>query len=133
MPDLVARKLRSYNQARQLAAFLDMHYPELRDANMTQIVARLAPARHSADFRSARWFGVTYHFSPSQAVIIRCLWDAWRNGTPSMGAASLIEAADMVSDRVADLFRGHEAWGDMVQSDGKGRYYLVPRKDVAKT
>lgn len=133
MSDLVARKVRSYNQARSLAAFLDMQYPELRDANMSQIVARLAPARHSPDYRSVRWFGVTHSFSPSQAVIVRCLWEAWRNGTPSMGAASLIEAADMVSDRVADLFRGHEAWGNMVQSDGKGRYWLVPHKDVAKT
>lgn len=124
MATLVDRKLRAYEALKKISALVDAHYPHLRDATLSQVLARLAPARHSPDFRSVRWFGKTYAFTPAQSVIVRVLWAAWEHGTPKVGAATLLESADMVSDRVADLFKRSDAWGKMVCSDGAGNYWL---------
>ena len=119
----VAIKSKAYRAAQFLALALDKHYPGLRDTPLPKILARLKPARHSPDFRTVRWYGKTYHFTPAQSLIVAQLWTAWENGTPRMGAASLLEAADMVSDRIADLFKGHAAWGKLVMFS-PGLYWL---------
>lgn len=120
----IERKLRGYRHARALSAIINLYYPDLVSATLPEIVARLSPVRHSDDFRSVSWFGVIYCFSPGQAVIVRELWKAWRNGTPFVGAAVLLEAADMVSDKISQLFKGHPAWGTMIRTDSKGIYWL---------
>lgn len=82
---------------------------------------------HSADFRSVHWFGVDYTFSPTQAAVVRQLWEAWEDGTPELGAATLLEAAGSVCDRLPPLFQGNPAWGVMlVKGEGKGTYRLEP-------
>lgn len=124
MSPLAVRKTRGYKASLFLAKVIDELYPELREANLSQIVARLSPARHSDDFRSARWFGTTYTFTPSQAVIVRELWKHWKRGTPRVGAAALLEAADMISDRISELFKRSPAWGEMIRTDGGGGYWL---------
>lgn len=129
MRNEVERKIRAYRRARHLVVTLNLYYPELADATLPQIVARLAPARHSPDFRCAAWFGKDYCFSPSQAVIVRELWKAWRNGTPFVGAAALLEAADMVSDKISQTFRDSPAWGTMIRTDGHGIYWLHFHED----
>lgn len=121
---LVDRKLRAYSSLKKITALVDAYYPHLRDATLSQILARLSPARHSPDFRSVRWFGVDYAFSPAQSLIVKELWAAWEHGTPKVGAAALLEAADMVSDKISELFKRSEAWGAMVQTDGNGFYWL---------
>lgn len=126
MDKIVARKLRGHKQAISLLALITQQYPELREANLSQIIARLSPARHSSDFRSVRWFGQSYRFTPAQAIIVSQLWGAWLNGTPEMGSAALLEAADMVSDKISELFKNSEAWGKMICTDNKGIYWLSP-------
>src|SRR2546423_10646790 len=59
---------------------------------------RPAPAlppscRHSADFRCVVWCGVEYVFTPTQAAVVRQLWEAADEGTPSVGQATLLEGA----------------------------------------
>lgn len=123
-PTLVEKKIRSLNQAKQLQAFLTLQYSELREATLTQIIARLSPARHSIDFRSVRWYGVDYVFTPAQSLIVQALWNAWENKTPRMGARALLRAADMISDKISDLFKEHPAWNVMIHTDNKGNYWL---------
>lgn len=120
------RKERGYNQAVSLFSTIIKYYPELHDANLSQIIARLSPARHSVDFRCVRWFGQDYCFSPSQAIIVSQLWAAWLHGTPKMGAAALLEACDMISDRISEIFKNSDAWGTMVCTDNRGVYWLQP-------
>ena len=119
-----AEKLQQYQHAVELLAFVSHQYPFLVGHSLEEIVARLSPARHSADFRSVRWYGETYHFSPAQSLIVECLWKSWEGGTPRMGAKTLLRAASMVSDKISDLFKGHAAWGKMICTDGKGQYWL---------
>lgn len=121
----VERKKKGYQHARQLLSLVAIHYPELYNATLPEILARLSPARHSSDFRCVAWFGQDYVFSPSQAVVVRELWKAWVHGTPKVGAACLLEAADMESDRISELFRKHEAWGTMIRNE-QGVYWLQP-------
>lgn len=123
---LVEKKIRSLNHAKQLLAFLTLQYSELRDASLTQIITRLSPARHSIDFRSVRWYGVDYYFTPAQSLIVQALWTAWENKTPRLGAKALLRAADMVSDKISDLFKEHPAWNVMIMTDSKGNYWLSP-------
>lgn len=119
-----SRKTRAYIYARKLSAILAIHYPDYLDSTLPQIVARLSPVRHSADFRCVAWFGRDFCFSPGQSIIVRELWKAWRNGTPFVGAAALLEAADMVSDKISQTFRDSPAWGTMIRTDGHGIYWL---------
>lgn len=126
MATLVDRKLHYYKQAKKLLAFITDTYPELPRQELSRIVARLSPARHSPDFRSVRWFGQTFTFTPAQSIIVRELWAAWEHGTPKVGAAVLLEASDQVSDKISELFKRSEAWNVMVRTDGNGHYWLQP-------
>lgn len=87
---------------------------------------RLAPRRHSADFRSVHWDGTDYAFNPSQAAIVGILWRAWEAGTPDVGSDTLLEESGSESDRVRALFARNPAWGVLiVQGAGKGTYRLA--------
>lgn len=84
------------------------------------------PARHSQDFASVVWFGTYYVFTASQARVVAELWAAWRNGTPDVRQDYLLEAAGSESRRLDNLFRGHPAWGAMIQRGPvRGVYRLV--------
>ncbi len=122
---LSARKLKAYNALKQISALIAVHYPHLRKATLPQILARLCPARHSSDFRSVRWYGRDFVFTPAQSLIVQALWNAWENNTPRMGAKALLRAADMISDKISDLFKEHPAWNEMILTDSKGNYWLL--------
>lgn len=81
--------------------------------------------RHSADFRSVHWFGADYTFTPTQAAVIRQLWEAWEDGTPGVGQETLLAGAGSEGSRLRDLFRGHAAMGSMVVALGKGLFALA--------
>jgi hypothetical protein len=83
-------------------------------------------ARHSPDFRSIHWFGVDYQFSGNQAACIRVLWKAWENKTPDVGQDRILEAAECVSKRLADVFKRHPAWKTLIVSKSRGTYRLQP-------
>jgi hypothetical protein len=82
--------------------------------------------RHSADYRSVHWFGADYTFTPTQAAVIRQLWEAWEDGTPGLGQETLLEGAGSTGDRLRDVFRGSPAWGTLVVPLGKGLFALAP-------
>jgi hypothetical protein len=89
-----------------------------------------APAdypRHSPDYRSVHWFGCDYTFTPTQAAVIRQLWEAWEDGTPGVGQETLLEGAGSTGDRLRDVFRGSPAWGTLVVALGKGLFALAPQ------
>ena len=125
MSVVVKAKTAQYQSAVGLLAFISSHYPFLVGRPLEEIVARLSPSRHSADFRSVRWYGNDYEFSPAQSLIVQALWNAWLHGTPRMGAKSLLRAASMVSDKISDLFKDNAAWGKMICTDNKGNYWLT--------
>ena len=51
--------------------------------------------RHSDDFTSVVWFGQTYQFAKGhQAGAVRCLWEEWERGTPTLGQETIAERLD---------------------------------------
>lgn len=75
-------------------------------------------ARHSVDFRSVRWFGIDYTFTPTQAAVVKSLWENWENETPDVGQDAILEGAGSECDRLRDLFRNHPAWGTLIVPTG---------------
>jgi hypothetical protein len=82
--------------------------------------------RHCKDFRFVHWFGTDYTFTPTQAAVVRQLWEAWEDGTPGLGQETLLEGAGSTGDRLRDVFRGSPAWGTLVVPLGKGLFALAP-------
>lgn len=77
---------------------------------------------HSEDFASVTWNGVHYSFTPTQARCVSVLWNAWKAGTPGVFSGTVIERADVASERLDMVFRvkvegksrSHPAWGTMI-------------------
>lgn len=87
-------------------------------------------ATHSIDFRSVNWYGTPYTFSANQAACVKIWWEHWRQQTPDVSDAAVLEAAE-VNSRLRALFQGHDAWGTMiVEGATKGTHRLAgpPRK-----
>lgn len=85
----------------------------------------LPARRHSADFRSVHWDGVEYSFSPTQATVIRILWEGYEDDVPDIGMARLLEDSGSRSDRLRDVFRDNPAWGVLiVVGNTRGTYRL---------
>jgi hypothetical protein len=80
---------------------------------------------HSADFRSVRWHGADYDLSPTQAAIMRQLWEAMEAGEPDVSGETLLEGAESESSRLPPLFQGHPAWGRLIVSRRRGMYRLA--------
>jgi hypothetical protein len=105
--------------------------------------ASFVDCAHSPDFRSVRWFGVNYSFTPNQAACVNVLWSARQNGASDVGGETLLQAADASTQRVDVVFRNHPAWGEMIVQGGtKGSYRLAepidesakrPKRKVKKT
>jgi hypothetical protein len=88
---------------------------------------------HSPDFRSVRWFGIVYAFTPMQAACVQVLWQAWEHGAPELSQAAILEAAGSAGARLRDVFdmgktKGqHSSWGRMIVSGNtKGSFRLAP-------
>jgi hypothetical protein len=81
---------------------------------------------HSPDFRSARWYGTLHEFTALQAACVKVLWEARDNGTPTLGDATILEAADSDAERLGLVFRDHPAWGTMiVEGSTRGTHRLA--------
>ncbi len=93
-------------------------------------------ARHSPDFRSVVWFGDEYSFTGNQAACVKVLWEAWKNGTPDVSDATLLEAAGIETKRLDHVFKQgrHPAWGVVIVAGAtKGTHRLhAPGKRTAK-
>jgi len=84
--------------------------------------------KHTPDYRSVNWRGEDLSFTPDQAIIIKALHEAYKNGTPDVGQRHLFKQADRQSDRLRDLFRSKHAkdiWGRFViPGKTRGTYRL---------
>jgi hypothetical protein len=82
---------------------------------------------HSDDFRSVRWFGTEYSFTPTQSACVRVLWEAWARGTPDVGHQTILNTARSDSARLREVFNKgkHPAWGTMIASHRKGTFRLA--------
>ena len=80
---------------------------------------------HSPDYRSARWHGTDYTFTVKQAAVVRVLWEAWEDGAPEVGCATLLQVAESDAERLRDVFQGHPGWGScIVPGERRGTYRL---------
>lgn len=79
--------------------------------------------RHGPDFRSVKWPGSErFVFTPSQAAVVKILWEAFQSGTPEVSEDHLCEKACV--GKIGDLFRGHDSLGVMIHRAGKGLWML---------
>ncbi len=90
-----------------------------------QIIRRLEPCRHGLDFTSVVWNGKPYSFSAAQSRVVQTLWEAWETGTPDVRLDLLLVEAECDSKRLANVFKEHDAWGEMiVPGKARGSYRL---------
>ncbi|HEV3238224.1 MAG TPA: hypothetical protein VGZ25_14635 [Gemmataceae bacterium] len=105
-----------------------------------QTSATEAMATHSADFTTVKWFGTVYQFAKGQqADSVRVLFEAWKNGTPSLSEKTIGEMIGSSNDqfRLEHTFKptnkktgkreAHPAWDTMIKSAGRGIFVLSPR------
>jgi hypothetical protein len=91
---------------------------------------------HSPGFTSVNTGGKTYTFnSGHQAESIRVLFDAWKQGTPTMTEKQIGESFGSKADhfQLSKVFRtkkanggydAHPAWGTLIKRVAKGTYQL---------
>lgn len=107
-------------------------------ANKLESLARLvrlqashpspAPIAVSIDGRSARWFGQLLEFTPQQAAVTRLLWDAYQNGTPTIGGETILAHIEAGSGtRVQHIFDNsrHPAWGTFIIAGGPRNSFRI--------
>lgn len=114
----------------QIEAILRQHAAALGVVSETPATQRPEIA-HSPDFRSVRWYGTEYPFTPQQAEIVKVLWEAYECGTPDVDAVLLLSndftGKTGAAKRVRDIFRNSTAWRTMIVPGGsKGTYRLAP-------
>jgi hypothetical protein len=113
-------------QVRLLADWLDATVNHTRGESVGR-PTEPADVAHSDDFRSVRWYGTNYLFTPTQAACVRVLWEAWERGTPVVGQESILETAGSTCCRLRDVFdkAKHPAWDKMIVSPRKGSFSLA--------
>lgn len=85
--------------------------------------------KHSPTFTSVLWHGEEYEFNPTQAYVVRELFEAHKSGTPTRTKNELlnaipVEARGSGATELCHIFRGHPAWKAMIVSPKKGVYRL---------
>ena len=73
-----------------------------------------------------QWHGKEYFFTAIQSDAVEILWEAWERGTAEVGGNYILETIDSDSKQLKDVFKGHEAWGAMIQPGRtKGSFRLA--------
>ncbi len=72
----------------------------------------------STDYRTVRWSGDTFTFTPTQAACVKVLIENSVQGTPSIGEQTILEHAESSQGRLSNVFQNgnHPAWGTMIVS-----------------
>lgn len=89
-------------------------------------------ATHSIDFRSVRWYGTGYSFTPNQAACVKVLWQHWEQGTPEVGDAAVLTEAGIETERIDKVFRNNNAWGAMIVDGATKGTHRLERPRAAK-
>ena len=90
--------------------------------------------KHTDNFSAVYWPGAgTFHFyGEKQQAVVAALWAARVEGTLEVTQTLLLRAADSDGARLHDLFRGHPAWGKLIQrGHSPGSYTLPPPPETA--
>jgi len=93
---------------------------------------------HSPDFSAVHWHdGNTYPFTPHQRPVVAMLWKAMEEGVHFVGSGALLEAAEVNSTRMRELFRASKAWGKVIvqgimHGGSVDTYRLAPLGDEAE-
>lgn len=86
-------------------------------------------AIHSADFTYVSWRGTEYTFALGvQSTTVKALWQEHERTGLGLHQETIRKEVDPERDnfRLDKVFRGHPAFGAMIQSGGDGRFRLVP-------
>lgn len=79
----------------------------------------------SPDFASVRWGGSLYTFTANQAACVKCLWNAWKNGAPTLREDTILAEIEGNSP-LRKLFQGHPALETMIVAGAaKGTFRLA--------
>lgn len=84
--------------------------------------------KRTDNFSAVYWPGLgTFHFhGEKQQAVIAALWAAYEEGTLEVMQTLLLRAADSDGTRLHDLFRGHTAWGKLIQRGCSPGSYTFP-------
>ena len=87
-------------------------------------------ASYGLDCRSVNWYGMLYHFSPTQAACVKVLIEHYKHGVPELGESTILtsEWVDSSQQRLASVFDNgrHLAWGTMIKPGStKGTFRLA--------
>lgn len=84
--------------------------------------------RHSIDFASVSCNGVYYSFNTRQALVVKTLYEAYKNNTPEIHYQTLLDIVynktGYNTSRLGNLFRRHPAWKTLITSKKRGNYNL---------
>jgi hypothetical protein len=79
----------------------------------------------SPDYHSVLFKGKVYSFGAMQAKAIQILHESFKNGTPEVGQAYVLEKVESKSDNLRDLFKKSDAWRTLiVAGDTQGNFRL---------
>lgn len=93
--------------------------------NKAALGARPQEFGHSADFRSIRFRRTSHSLTPRQAQVVQLLFEAYRQGTPELSVAYILESLGTQNSRLQDTFRNSPLWRTLiVPGKRKGTYRL---------
>ncbi len=74
--------------------------------------------RHSPCFSSVLWYGHSFTFTKTQALIVGILWQAMLDGIPTVRDGVLLDQSGSMAVRLRDVFKRkgkmHSAWGTLI-------------------
>lgn len=81
----------------------------------------------SRDYRSCRWRGQPFEFTPTQAKVMKTLHEEWSQGTPSVSKYTLLDDIGSVTTELRDIFRNNHAFKSLIISGNtSGTWRLAP-------
>jgi hypothetical protein len=108
----------------------------------------MAKCHHTPDFTTVNWYGEEYHFNETEAKCVALLWAEWEknpSGKPALHQRKIrdVTGSENPDFRLIHVFRHrngqHRAWGRMIQTLGRGMFYLgkptspvTPRQQAKK-
>jgi hypothetical protein len=87
-------------------------------------------ASPTSDYRSISFNGKTYSLTRNQAVIVKLLHGAHRDGMPAVGKDRLLAEIGVETSRIRDSFKNSPLWGTLILTGGqhhggrRGTYWL---------
>src|SRR5262249_52955083 len=91
---------------------------------------------HSDDYRTIRFNGTSYNLTTRQAQVVQILHDAYKNRTPGLGHANILERLGTSKSRLRDTFRKTGLWGTLIVKEPRRRGLIrlaLPDSFAART